>query len=106
MNIPTNRLVAFAGPYISLIAGGLATFLAGHHVLDIFGATQSQASTTIQSGLVFLVSSSVVWAGHHKWLTGWIAHEERILNVNLLKPGDSQPTVPPSKPADETKPTS
>jgi len=70
-NIPTNRIVAFAGPYIAIVSGVIADWLVVHlHVLAIFHTTSTAIASTISQGLVFGLTAVLVWAGHHKWLTG------------------------------------
>src|SRR4051794_31262014 len=68
---PINRIVAFAGPYFSVIAGGIATWLiAKVNVAGIQGLDQDNLQTTIAGGFTWLLVAGVTWAGHSKWLTG------------------------------------
>src|SRR5919198_4474139 len=68
---PTNRIVAFLGPYISVVAGGIAAWLVAKvNVAGIPGLDEHNLQTTIASGLTFLIVAAVSWAGHAKWLTG------------------------------------
>lgn len=69
--IPFNRLVAFAGPYISIAAGVLASWLLVHiHFLGLFHVQHDGLSTAIVQLVVFALTTGVTWAGHQKWLTG------------------------------------
>jgi len=101
LNLPTNRIVAFAGPYIAVVSGGIATWLV--HVLGVFHINQSQAANTVTQGLTFAVTAGVVWLGHQKWLSGWIAHEERTLEHDapaaLVKAVEQPTTATPTPPA-------
>jgi hypothetical protein len=69
--LPLNRIVAFFGPYISILAGIVSTWLTTHvHVLATFHIDQDSVSGTLTQAGVFGVSTLVVWLGHQKWLTG------------------------------------
>jgi hypothetical protein len=71
MTIPLNRLVAFVGPYVSVVAGGIASWLVAKvNVVGIAGLSQDNLKTTIAGGITWLVVAAVTWAGHSKWLTG------------------------------------
>ena len=91
VNVNAHRLLT---PYIAVIAGGLATWLAGHHVLGLFGANQTQAATVITQGLTFLMTTGVVWLGHQKWLDGL----ERKAAADLEHAGVDQLAAPPPPP--------
>lgn len=68
---PLNRVIAFFGPYISIAAGALASWLLVHvHVLGLFHVQHDGLSTAIAQGSVFLLTALLAWAGHSKWLTG------------------------------------
>lgn len=68
---PLNRVVAFAGPYISLAAGSLATYLfAKLNVLGVPGLTESNLATDLAAALTFGLTTVVTWLGQSKWLTG------------------------------------
>ena len=68
---PLNRIIAFFGPYISIAAGALASWLLVHvHVLGLFHLQHDGLSTAIAQGTVFLLTALLAWAGHSKWLTG------------------------------------
>jgi len=69
--IPLNRIVAFAGPYISVIAGGIASWLVARvNIAGVPGLDQSNLQTSIAGGLTFVLVSGLSWAGHSKWLSG------------------------------------
>lgn len=70
--LPINRIVAFAGPYIAIVSGALADWLLVHvHLLGIFHTTKTATASMLTQGIVFSLTAILVWAGHHKWLTGW-----------------------------------
>jgi hypothetical protein len=69
--LPFNRIVAFAGPYISVASGALASWLLVHvHLLGLFHVPPRGLATGIAQGAVFLLTALLTWAGHAKWLTG------------------------------------
>jgi hypothetical protein len=71
MPIPFNRLVSFAGPYISLFAGAIATWLvAKANVLGIDGLEQSDLAQQIASALTFTLAAGLTWLGQSQWLKG------------------------------------
>jgi hypothetical protein len=68
---PLNRVIAFFGPYISIAAGAIASWLLVHvHLLGLFHLQPDGLSTAIAQGTVFLLTALLTWAGHSKWLTG------------------------------------
>ena len=71
MNIPLNRVVAFAGPYISAISGALAAWLVAKlNVLGIPGLDQANLATHLAAGGTALLTAGLVWLGHSSWLKG------------------------------------
>lgn len=69
--MPLNRVVAFIGPYISILSGIVSVWLTTHlHVLATFHINQSSVAGTLTQGGIFGVSALVTWLGHSKWLTG------------------------------------
>lgn len=71
LKIPLNRVVAFAGPYIAVTAGGVAAWLAAKvNVAGIPGLDQQNLATELAAGGTFLLTSALTWLGHSKWLTG------------------------------------
>lgn len=74
-----NRIVAFLGPLIAVFAGAVVTWLFTHvHFLSIFEHDQAQG--WVEQGLVFLVTSVLVWLGESKWLDGWQRWEARVVD--------------------------
>lgn len=70
-NIPANRIVAFAGPYFSAAAGGIASWLVTKvNIAGLPGLDQNNVKTAIAGGFTWLLVSGLTWAGHSKWLTG------------------------------------
>lgn len=71
MKIPLNRIIAFAGPYISIFSGAVATWLLTKmNVLGIQGLDHDKTALYIASGLTFGLTSLLTWLGHSKWLQG------------------------------------
>jgi hypothetical protein len=71
MTIPLNRIVAFAGPYLSAAAGGLASWLVAKvNIIGLPGLDEHNLTTAIAGGLSWLLVAGLTWAGHSKWLTG------------------------------------
>jgi hypothetical protein len=77
--LPLNRVVAFLGPYIAVISGGIADWLFVHvHFLADFHTTHTQVASAISQGIVFVITAGLVWLGQQKWLTGWQQYASRI----------------------------
>jgi hypothetical protein len=71
MSLPLNRVIAFAGPYISVFAGGVATWIvAKMNVIGVAGLDQDNLSEQIASGLTFTLTAGLAWLGHAQWLKG------------------------------------
>jgi hypothetical protein len=101
-NFPINRVVAFAGPYIAILSGALADWLIVHvHLLGLFHTTSTQVAGAITQIAVFGLTALLVWAGHHKWLTGW-QNFEAVLTAERAK----MPSFPPPVPAGSVVTTS
>jgi hypothetical protein len=66
-----NRLVAFAGPYISIAAGVVATWLiAKANALGIPGLDESDLAQQIAAALTFSLAAILTWLGSAQWLKG------------------------------------
>jgi hypothetical protein len=71
MSIPLNRIVAFAGPYLSVVAGGIASWLVAKvNVVGLPALDENNLKTSIAGGLAWLLVAGLTWAGHSKWLAG------------------------------------
>jgi hypothetical protein len=71
MTIPLNRIVAFAGPYLSVIAGGIASWLVAKvNIVGLPGLDENNLKTSIAGALAWLLVAGLTWAGHSKWLAG------------------------------------
>jgi hypothetical protein len=80
---PLNRLVAFLGPYLAIASGTVATWLLVHvHALATFHVNHDHLASALAQVAVFAISTLVVWAGHHKWLSGWQQWESRIARAS------------------------
>jgi hypothetical protein len=69
--IPFNRFVAFAKPYINLGAGAIAGYLVGPaNVLGIHGIDQDQLAKGLATAGVWLATTGLTQLGDLKWLKG------------------------------------
>jgi hypothetical protein len=69
--IPSNRIVAFAGPYVSALAGGIASWLVARvNIAGVPGLDENNLKTGLAAAFTWLLVSALTWAGHSKWLTG------------------------------------
>lgn len=91
MSIPFNRIVTFAGPYVSLIAGAAATWIiAKANALGISGLDQSDLAQQIASGVTFILAAGLTWLGQSKWLTGHqltLVGDAQVQAAALAAPG-------------------
>ena len=88
MTIPLNRVVAFVGPYMSAIAGGIASWLVARvNIAGLPGLDQNNLKTGIAGALTWLLVSGLTWAGHSKWLTGHQIAMEADARVNAAAMG-------------------
>ena len=86
--IPLNRVVAFVGPYVSAIAGGIASWMVARvNVAGLPGLDQNNLKTGIAGALTWLLVSGLTWAGHSKWLTGHQIAMEADARVNAAAMG-------------------
>ena len=103
---PLNRVVAFAGPVLSLLAGAAASWLGGH-VPGLHLDTKAVAGQITQ-GLEFLAGALVTFALQNKWLSGWQAWEARSQPPPAAAPPAAgpqpQPMLPPLFPLGEYDP--
>jgi hypothetical protein len=71
VTFPLNRVVAFAGPYISILAAAIAAWLvAKANVLGVKGLDQANVATQVAGALTFTLVAVLSWLGQSKWLTG------------------------------------
>lgn len=90
---PVNRIVAFLGPFVAVIAGGLADWLLVHvHFLSTFHVEAGTLANTITQLVIFVVTAGLIWLGQHKWLDGWSKWERAVAtNAPGYVPGPFQP---------------
>jgi hypothetical protein len=106
--IPLNRVVAFVGPYMSAIAGGIASWLVARvNIAALPGLDQNNLKTGIAGALTWLLVSGLTWAGHSKWLTGHQIAMEADARVNAAAMGlavaaPAAAVVPAAAPATTT----
>lgn len=75
-HLPLNRVVAFFGPIIAVVAGALADWLLTTvHVLGDFRLGHDEVTNAIVQMLTFTLTTAVVFLGQQKWLSGWISFE-------------------------------
>lgn len=68
---PANRIVAFAGPYISLLSGAAASWLVVHvQVLGSLGLGQDKLAHGIAYGVTAGVGAAIPHLSLQKWLDG------------------------------------
>lgn len=74
--IPPNRLVLYATPVITALAGWLAE-LAARYLPGMPGLDAPHLLA------VFVVGAGIAAVAIHKWLTGWQAHEAQITQAKI-----------------------
>ena len=99
MTIPFNRLVAFTGPYISILAGVLATWLlAKLNALGIAGLDEGELAQQIAAALTFTLAATVSWMGQSQWLKGHqvqLAGDAQVQSAALAVAPGLPPDAPP-----------
>lgn len=91
--ISVNRIVAFLGPFIAILAGALAAWL-GRHFPGL-KLNQTKTSAEITQAIEFAVGAGVTLLLHSKWLAGWQAWEQsEVARAN--GPAVVSPTLPAS----------
>jgi hypothetical protein len=99
--LPLDRVVAFAGPYISVVAGAVASWLvAKANVLGIGGLDETNVATQVAGALTFLVVVVLSWVGQSRWLTGVqiaLRSDARVASAALAAPS-APPSPPPVQP--------
>jgi uncharacterized membrane protein YeaQ/YmgE (transglycosylase-associated protein family) len=94
-HLQPNRVVAFFGPVISIIAGVVASWL-GRHLPGLHLNTGTAAGTITQ-GIEFAIGSLITLALQHKWLDGWQKWEA------TQPPVGAAPTLAPAGEYDPTR---
>jgi hypothetical protein len=77
LGFPLNRVVAFFGPQIAIIAGYIATWLVEH--LEFLHLDAKGTTGAIINVIVFALTALLTWLGQHKWLDGWQKWEQRVV---------------------------
>jgi hypothetical protein len=79
---PFNRIVAFAGPYISLLSGAAASWLVVHvEVLGSLHLGQSQVANGIAYVATAALGSAIPHLGMQKWLDGHQKFTSELLGL-------------------------
>jgi hypothetical protein len=82
---PLNRIVAFLGPYLAIASGVVADYLLVHvHLLATFHVNHNGLASALSQVAIFAITTLVVWAGHHKWLTGWQHWESSLGRAQMI----------------------
>jgi hypothetical protein len=105
MTLPLNRIVAFAGPYLSVVAGGIASWLVAKvNIAGLPGLDENNLKTSIAGGLAWLLVAGLTWAGHSKWLAGHHVQmqADAHLDAAALTAASAAPAQP--QPAAELEP--
>lgn len=94
MNIPINRVVAFAGPAIAAISTAVAAFLVAKvNVLGIPGLDQANTATYLAAGITAALVAGLHALGGLAWFKG---HHILLTQTAPEGPGDTDalPRVP------------
>lgn len=71
MKIPIERIVAFFGPYITVISAAIATWLVAKvNVLGLPGLDQHNTATWIAAAITFAITAGLHALGGWAWLKG------------------------------------
>jgi hypothetical protein len=71
LGIPINRIVAWLGPTIAIIASALAAWLVAKvNILGLAGLNKSNLQTYITAGVTFGVAAGLHALGGLSWLRG------------------------------------
>jgi hypothetical protein len=94
VNIPLNRVVAFFGPYITLVAAAAATWLiAKLNVLGFPGLDEANTATFLAGAITFVLTGLLGHLGQMKWLKG--AHIELANDGKITAAAIAKPSAPP-----------
>jgi hypothetical protein len=101
--IGLNRIVAFAGPYIAVLAGAVADWLLVHlNFLANFHVGKEGLANAIAQAVVFGLTTLVVWLGQQKWLDGfqkWAYGTATAIIRTELPPSAQQPVPGSTSPS-------
>jgi hypothetical protein len=101
--IPANRIVAFAGPYFSAVAGGIASWLVAKvNLAGLPGLDQNNVKTAIAGGFTWLLVAGLTWAGQSKWLAGHHVQMEADARTNAAAMTLLATTAPAPVPVADT----
>lgn len=85
---PLNRIVAFFGPQIAILAGFVATWLVEH--LEFLHLDATGTKGLIINAITFVLTAILTWAGQHKWLDGWQKWEQKVAPAVVAALPDSE----------------
>lgn len=110
LGIALNRIVAFAGPYIAVLAGALADWLfVNLNFLSNFHIGQNDLAQAIAQAIVFGITALIVWLGQQKWLDGFqkwaYGTGTAIANTQLPESYTEAVELPPSAPTTDPQAT-
>lgn len=86
---PANRIVAFAGPYISLVTGAASAWLVLKvHLIGELGIAQTALSTALTGGITATIGAVIPHLGFQKWLDGHQKFSSSVFDlIQTLDPG-------------------
>jgi len=94
MQIPINRVVAFLGPWITLVSTAITTWLVAHvNVLGIPGLDHANTATYIAGALTALITAGLQALGGWAWLKG---HHLEIVGDAQVTAAALQEVPPPA----------
>ena len=99
MKLPLNRVVAFFGPYIAIVAGGVAAWaVAKANVIGIpgLGEHQNELATGLAAGATWALTAGLSWLGQSKWLKGVhiSMQSEAVVTAAALAPVNPTDALP------------
>ena len=99
MIFPLNRVIAFAGPYISIAGGGVATWIVAKlNLIGVAGLDQADLAQQVAGALTFTLTAGLSWLGQAQWLKGHhtqMASDAAVQAAALAAPQQRQSDVPP-----------
>lgn len=85
--IPVNRWVAFLGPVIAIITGGIADWLVLKvHILGSLGVNHDAIASALAWVLIGGVTAGLTWFGQSSWLRGHQQWTSEIMSLLHLLP--------------------
>jgi hypothetical protein len=89
---PLNRVLALLGPYIAVLAGGIASWASTNFPGLVTDVPKTTAGIT--QALTFIVGALIAWGLQHKYLTGWQRWEGGMLALQVASSAAARPVRP------------